>query len=108
MAVRITDNTTSVENAITQKASIFLRELTDTIITNSTPKTPMKSGHLRREVLKQVLGLHGTVKWVVNYAAWQEDNQYKKYTTPGTGPHFAQDAVEAAVKDTDVIARRVF
>lgn len=108
MSVKIVDNTASIESNIQQKASIFLRTMADEIVSISSPRTPMKSGHLRREILKQVLGLRGTVKWSVNYAIYQEEKQFKNYTVAGTGPHFAENAVMAAIENTDTIARRTF
>ncbi len=106
MTVRITDNHPKIQNDTSQKASIFLRQVADKIVTISTPNTPMKTGELRRGVLKQVLGLKGTIKWQKDYAVYQEDKQHKNYTTPGTGPHFALNAVTEAVKDTGIIANR--
>ena len=79
----------------------------DKIVNISTPKTPKKTGELRRGVVKQVLGLKGTIKWGKNYAVYQETKQFRNYTTPGTGPDFALDAVKKGVNKTATIARSV-
>lgn len=113
MSVKVTDNTPSIINTTTQKASIFLRELCDTVVNISTPKTPKDKGNLSRDILKQVLGLHGRIEWRKVYASFQEagvradgTHRVRKYTTAGTGPHFAENAVNDAIKDTGVIAKR--
>lgn len=62
------------------------------------PRTPRKFGPLRRNKTLQVLGLRAILSWNVKYAARQEDVQYRRYTTAGTGPHFAENAVHEAMK----------
>ncbi len=104
--VKITDNTSKVMADITVKANIFLRLMADEVVKISTPRTPKDTNRLRSDILKQVLGLKGKVKWQKNYAAFQETKQFKNYTTPGTGPHYAEDAVHKAVKSTSTIARK--
>lgn len=106
MSVRVTDHTVSIEQSITQKANVFLRLVADEIVSISEPNTPKKQGNLRRDVLREVLGLRGKVKWMKNYASIQEKKQFRNYTTPGTGPHFAENAVNEVVKRVDTIARR--
>lgn len=107
MAYKITDNTSKIINDKRQKSSIFLRTFAERVVLTSTPKTPRKSGRLRADVLKQVLGLNGKIVWGKNYAARQETTQFRNYTTPGTGPHYAEDAVNKVVKDTAQIAKGV-
>ncbi len=105
--VRITDNTPRLIGDIRQKASIFLRTAAEQIVTESTPNTPMDTSRLRNDVLKQANGLHAIVKWAKNYAKFQEEKQYEHYTTAGTGPHFALNAVKKIVGNTLTIARSV-
>lgn len=57
-------------------------------------------------MLKQVLGLHGKVIWGKNYAGFQERKQYQNYTTAGTGPHFAENAVRTVAARADEHFRR--
>lgn len=103
--VHITDNTGKVRQDLESKASIFLRLMAEGIVRTSQRRTPKKTGRLRADVLKQVLGLRGKIVWGKNYASRMEDIQFKNYTTPGTGPHYAESAVKAGVRATQSIAR---
>lgn len=107
MSVKVTDNTATIRASFTQKSSLFLRLMAEEIVHISTPKTPKKTGRLRMDVVKEVLGLSGKIKWGKNYAIYQETKQYTNYTTPGTGPHYAEDSVKIGVSRTSTIARRV-
>jgi hypothetical protein len=80
--------------------------MADEIITISTPRTPKKTGRLRMDILRQVLGLKGKVQWGKNYAVYQETKQFRKYTTPSTGPHFAEGGVKEGVNRTGSVARK--
>lgn len=106
MSVTVTDNTASFEADATQKASLFLRIIAEAIVNLSTKGTPMKTGRLRMDVVKQVLGTSGKIVWGKNYAIFQEEKQFKNYTTPGTGPHFAENAVNEVIKDTVISAKQ--
>lgn len=104
---RVTDNTRQVESFLTQKSSMFLRMMSEDIVRNSTAKTPKKTGRLRLDVIKQVLGLKGKIEWGKTYAVFQETKQFKNYTTPGTGPHYAENGVKDGIKNTQSVARQV-
>lgn len=106
MSVKVIDNTPKVRLETAQQASTFLRFMADEILKLSERGTPKRSGDLRQRVLRQVLGLHGVVEWRVGYAAKQETTQYRNYTTPGTGPHYAENAVKQAVGKTAEVARK--
>ncbi len=106
MGVKVTDNTPQIKGIFAVKASIFLRLMTDQIVNIATPKTPKKTGELRRGVVKQVLGLKGIIKWGKNYAKYQETKQFRNYTTPGTGPDFALNAVKKGIDKTSSVARK--
>ena len=106
MSVKITDNTTKVNNDLKIKANVFLRLMADEVVNTSTPKTPKRTGRLRSDIVKQVLGLKGKIVWGKNYAAIQETKQFKNYTTAGTGPHYAENAVRKAVNKTSTIAKK--
>lgn len=106
MGVKITDNTVAIENDISVRGSIFLRHFADEVVNISTPNTPKKTGRLRMDVIKQVLGLKGKIKWGKGYAAYQEEKQFKNYTTAGTGPNFAKNAIKQAVGNVAKIASR--
>lgn len=106
MSVQVKDHTNQIKSEFDQKASIFLRIMADEIVNISTPKTPKKTGRLRMDVLRQVLGLHGKIVWDKKYAVQQEVKQFKNYTTPGTGPHYAENSVKIGVGRTNAVAKR--
>lgn len=107
MSVQYTDNTGKIKNDTKQKTSIFLRLIADKIVGDSTPGTPKERGNLRQDIHKQILGLSGKIIWGKNYAVFQETKQFKNYTTPGTGPHFAENAAKKAHDHTSDVARSV-
>lgn len=108
MSVDINDKTGKVISDTTFKSGSFMREIVEKIVNESQGRTPKKTGALRRNVLKQVLGKNGKIIWKQPYASIQEDVQFKNYTTAGTGPHYAERAVKKVIADTDIIARRVY
>src|SRR5690554_6373418 len=116
MSVKITDHTGFAETTLTQRAAIFLRLATDEVVKIAEPKTPASAVNprLKNDVLKQALGLKATIKWNKAYAGYQEagerrdgSRKVKNYTTPGTGPHFAENAVRELLDNkTQIIAKR--
>lgn len=106
MSFKITDNTATIKAATQQKGSIFLRFMTDAMVSTAEPNTPKKTGRLRMDVVKQVLGLKGKVVWGKNYGRWQETKQFTNYTTPGTGPKFAENAAKKLQGFTATIAKK--
>lgn len=106
MAVKITDHTGEVKNSLDQKANIFLRLFAEAVVLEAEPNTPQKLGNLRRDVVKSVLGLQGKIAWGKNYAKFQETKQYRRYTTPGTGPHFAENAIKAMIRKSGDIGKK--
>lgn len=107
MKVIVKDNMPKIVDDKKKKSSIFLRVLADAVVDESTPKTPKRTGQLRADVLKQVLGTKAKIVWGKRYAIFQESKQYRNYTTPGTGPHFAENAVRNVVKNSESIAEKV-
>lgn len=107
MSYAIIDHSVSFYNQTIQRASIFLRTIAEEIVSVSQDKTPKDTGRLRADVIKSVLGLSGKIRWQKKYAVYQEEKQFRHYTTAGTGPHFARDAVNLVVKQSDGIARKV-
>lgn len=100
----LVDNTAKVLQDKVATSAVFLRFALDEVQKAADPNTPKKMGNLRRDTLKQVLGTNGKIAWQKNYASIQESKQFKNYTTSGTGPHFAQDAVLSVVDRTKEIA----
>jgi len=78
-----------------------MRQLIEDIHRTSRPITPMLSGQLRGDVKKNVIKLgdviRGTIEWARPYAWYQErgytNGVVKRYTTPGTRAHFAEESV---------------
>lgn len=106
MSVKIVDHSSKIISDFKVKSSIFLRLIADEIVNIATPKTPKNTGRLRSDILKQVSGTKGKIIWGKNYGIYQETKKFKNYTTPGTGPHFAKDAVGLATKKTGATARK--
>lgn len=123
MSFSFTDNTSEAKRDAMQRASLGLRFILDDIEETSRPHTPKRKGDLRNQTLKQVLGQHASIAWIRAYAAAQEAGRmnvrearpvqlsngdwitlkpgvhtFKKYSTAGTGPHFAENAVTEVVK----------
>lgn len=91
--------------------------------------TPMKSGALRRSIITQSLGNEANISWRSAYAGAQNEGghtvaetrrvnidgrfvtlkpgfyRYRKYTTAGTGPHFANIAYQETVREMPAAAR---
>lgn len=104
MAHRVNDDTFRITSEMSNKASLAIRFMLEDIHRKSTPVTPMKTGQLRADVNKEVLGSRGKITWGKRYAYWQErgytSGPVRRYTTPGTGAKFAQNAVKDVVKDS--------
>lgn len=110
MSVKYYDYTPVISARTKIRASIFLRMIAEDIEAKATPITPKKTGQLRRSVIKQVLGLHGEIRWQKAYAAAQERGYTKgvvrNYTTPGTGKAYAERAVRQTVANSSAIAKK--
>lgn len=122
MAYKINDNTLHILAREGDNVGLALRLMAEAVVNESTPNTPLKTGPLRANVRKRVLGKTATIKWGQEYAAAQEVGhhtvhttrvvnidgryvtltpgvyKYRNYTTPGTGPHFAERAVKAVAR----------
>lgn len=74
--------------------------LLDRIQEQADPYTPKRTGDLRFYVKKYSTGDHGDITWTMKYSAYQErgsnpdgSRPVRNYTTPGTGPWYAKNAV---------------
>lgn len=101
MSVIVTDNTAVFTAQVKQRSSLALRFLTQRVADVADPRTPKKLGNLRRNRTIQILGLRGTIRWAAAYAIFQENKTFARYTTPGTGPHFAANAVKDVVQHAE-------
>lgn len=98
---------------------------------NVVKLTPMKSGALRRSIITQQLGNTASISWRSAYAGAQNEGghtvsekrvvnidgqfvtlqpgfyRYRKYTTGGTGPHFANIAFQQTQKEMPEVMREL-
>jgi hypothetical protein len=112
MGYTIKDNTAQLSSQFKVRGNVFLRMMADDIVRQSEPMTPRDKGNLRRDVLRQVLGLNGKIEWRKAYASYQERGKradgtrvIRNYTTPGTGAGFARKGVEKGIKNTQKVAK---
>jgi hypothetical protein len=108
MSVKYTDNTSQIMARIRRGTNIGLRQVAEEIFRVADPKTPKKHGNLRRDKIIRVLGLQAILQWDKKYAALQEDTQYRHYTTEGTGPYFAANAVREVIPRSGRILKRAY
>lgn len=111
MPVKYTDNVPKLKDDIRTRTALFLRFFLDEVQKNADPMTPYDQGFLRRSPLKSVVGMQGTIQWVKEYAAAQEVGTTRgfaitNYTTPGTGAHYAEKAVQKAKETAPAVMAR--
>jgi hypothetical protein len=94
MSVTVIDLSAAFLGQTERTTNLALRIAAEAVQQAADPVTPKRRGNLRRDVLKQVLGLRARIIWAKDYAEIQETKQFAHYTTAGTGPHFAQRAIE--------------
>lgn len=99
------DRSAHVKQTIHRKGSVMLRRILDGVDKTADPRTPKDTSDLRLNKLKQVLGLKAIIQWRQKYAAIQEEKQFQNYTTPGTGPHYARNAVKKVSGELPKYAR---
>lgn len=108
MSVKIQDNTPKLKIDVQRGINLTLRYALDEVDKLAFPKTPKDRGELRKNIRKTVSASRGTIQWASNYAAFQErgysSGPIRRYTTPGTGAHFAENAVKAV--DIEAMARK--
>ena len=113
MSVKITDNTPTIRARASRSKQVFLRMLLEDVDNNAAPITPRDTGMLRNSTMKRVMGNRGTIIWNKVYARPQEAGvvgrshaPVRRYSTPGTGAHYAERAVQKTVRNGENIARR--
>lgn len=98
MAYLKNSNMARIKSEHKNKVSLALRFALDGIHKESTADTPKLTGQLRADIKKSVTGNRGKITWGKRYAAYQErgytSGKVRRYTTPGTGAHFAENAVK--------------
>lgn len=98
---------------------------------NAVAITPKKTGALRRSIITRQVGNTAEISWRSAYAIPQNQGfhtvrekrvvnidgsfvtlmpgtyHYSKYTTPGTGPHFAGIAYQATINEMPAVMREL-
>jgi hypothetical protein len=131
MSVSVTNDLPLFKAKVEAALPVALRLMLDAIDVAAEPFTPMDTGNLRQNKLKQVLGTHAVIAWVQRYAGAQEAGHmtvkkarpvklrdgswitlkpgvhtFKNYTTKGTGPGFAEKGVKTALLGAEPIFRK--
>lgn len=105
MAVEVSSNMPRVKNEVDFQAQLMTRLMIEDVHNFSTPVTPKKEGNLRIAVSKQVIGKKGIIEWKQPHANVQERGYsdegrvFRHYTTPGTGPHYAEESVKKVMSN---------
>lgn len=84
--------------------NLAIRFALEDIRQTAEPKTPKKTGELRSSAI--ILANKGVVNWTSDHAEIMENKEFPNYTTPGTGPHFARNAVKEVEQRFDQHLRR--
>lgn len=107
MVVKIIDNTPKIKNEVNKGSIIAIRNMARDVVKIANPKTPSNTTQLRQSVKITQMGKNIQIQWKAKYAIFQEEKQYKHYTTAGTGPHFARNAVEQVQRDSEKYFRGI-
>lgn len=98
MSVKVVDNLPQFKKSAERVLNDALREGSTEILEISRNKAPFKDGGLRRESDKRERShLNWRISYWVEYARYQEfggdgKRVVRKYTTPGTGAHYLENA----------------
>jgi hypothetical protein len=103
MSVRRTNNVPKILIETEVGVELAIRFALEDIRKTAEPNTPKKTGLLRSSAT--ILATQGVVNWTADHAIYQEKKQYANYTTPGTGPHFAENAVKEVSERFDTHLR---
>lgn len=125
MSVKITDNTPKLLINMQRVRNLAVRFGLQAVEQYARPKTPYSGairsqggksltggGHLRDDVVQTVENGRGRIIWGKKYAAGQEKGitgkgyRVRKYTTPGTGPKFAENAIRRVDRERDIYIKR--
>lgn len=102
MAHTIIDNTIHLQTKMKTNVPLALRFIAGAIKSEATPNTPMLAGPLRQNVRINSGGKRASIHWGQRYAQYQErgytSGPVRRYTTPGTGAHFAENAARKVAR----------
>lgn len=95
------DNIDSIVSRVSVGKSLMLRQMGEDFYRLSQPITPMKTGNMRQNVLRQVDGDTVHITWMENYSLFQNDPRrpIRNYTTPGTNSHFIEKTIPAVTDE---------
>lgn len=99
MSVKVINNMPKIVADFNNNGSLAFRFMVEDVHRISNAGTPKRTGQLRDTIEKQVQGMSAKIAWTRKYAALQETTQFRNYTTPGTGPHFAENAAKSVAKN---------
>ena len=105
MNVKVIDHTPVILVKNARAINLALRMMLDGIDQEAFRNTPKKKGELRKDIFKNVSANSGKIQWRERYAATQEagvikGRRIRNYTTAGTGPKYAENAVTKVVRDS--------
>jgi hypothetical protein len=114
-ASSVFDDATAVnELLITRSAALLPRKFVEQYKRNVLPLTPKRSGALRRSIVTRASGYQAEIAWRLPYAVDQDagidsitGRVYRNYTTPGTGPHFKDQAMALTIRQIDPMFREL-
>jgi len=110
MSYIITDNTVHIQTKMKTNLPIALRLMANDVKSEAEPKTPQKTGMLRANVRINAGLKRARIHWGQDYAKYQErgytSGPVRKYTTPGTGAHFAENAVKKVARHAERYMRK--
>lgn len=68
------------------------KKMGETVVKYATPYTPMKTGLMRKAYYVIGYDTYSRITYTTSYAKRQHDYKAHKYTTPGTGPFWDEEA----------------
>ena len=102
------DNSSYVKALMNNRIHLMNNNIGMEVKKNAMFTTPLKKGDLSTQVFVRSQGNVATITWEMPYASYQErgmradgSHVIKNYTTPGTGPHFAYNAVHDTLSNFD-------
>lgn len=106
VSVETTNNFSSWKRSRESEFSRAVTSMGKAIMNNAKMTVPRKSGKLAKSATVKTSGTSATVTFgssSVRYAAVQEKGSrngivFRNYTTPGTGPHYLENAGDAVAK----------
>lgn len=98
-------NSRVIGASIDNNFDLALQQIGEEVIREAEPNTPKKTGELRASAHLTNAGTRQiSVAWAADHAKKQEagvssqGTPIQNYTTPGTGAHFAQNAINKVAK----------